>query len=91
MVVTELAVFLLGEIGGGVVAPASLSFDEFLESQENALVSFLVGPGGGTGASGGDARPNLEGESVVGGGDHGIAGSVLAMLLSDIVRGLGFG
>lgn len=69
------------------MAPASFSFAElFLDSHENALVSFLVGPGGGAG--GGDARPNFDGDSLVGGGDHGIAGTIL---LRDIVRELDLG
>jgi hypothetical protein len=78
-VVTELAVFLLGDTAGGEVAGASLSLEEFpLESQEKALEIFLAGGGGG------EIKPFLEGESVVGGGDHGIVGKELVMLLRDM-------
>jgi hypothetical protein len=81
-VVTELAVFLRGDTAGGDVAAASLSFEVFLDSQENALVSFLEGGGGG-----GDARPFLEGTSAVGGGDQGMAGKAFVRLLSEIFFG----
>lgn len=60
-----------------------MSLDELpLESQENALLIFLVGGGGG-----GAITLFLVGEPVVAGGDHGIAGRELVMLVKDMVLG----
>jgi hypothetical protein len=79
-VVTELAVFRLGDTAGGEVAGTSLSLEELpLESQEKALLIFLAGGGGG-----GEIRPLLVGDSATGGGDHGMVGRELVMLLKDI-------
>lgn len=91
----ELAVFRRCEVwaAGGDV----LSLDELRESQENAPVSFLEGAGllceeavfaelaAGAGAAVEDeVAPGLRaGEAV--GGDHGMLGSALVILLSDNV------
>lgn len=71
--------FLLGDTGGGDVAGASCLLEFPLESQENALVNFLDA-GGGAGESG----PFLGTESVVGGGDQGMAGNEFVILVSDM-------
>lgn len=76
----------------------SLSLLELLrDSHENGLVSFLVGGGGGAateaagaGAGGGGCIAEAGGLGLrvgdsAGGGDHGIEGRALVMLLSDIV------
>jgi hypothetical protein len=90
MVATELAVFLLGEIrtGAGV-----WSLEVFLESHENGLVNFLlIGAGTGAGAVGARlAEVLLGGDSLVGGGDQGMAGRALVMLLlKDLVLDASF-
>jgi len=96
-VAIELAVFLLGETTGGGTTG---SFGVLLESQANGLVSFRLTGGGGTGAgagggggggtaAGATAGGLLGGESTAG-GDHGIAGRALVMLLKDMVFDFSF-
>lgn len=78
----ELAVFLLGEVaaGGG---PASFC-TEFRDSQENGLDNFRVGADGAEEiGAGADASECFGGDSW--GGDHGIDGKALVMLLRDNV------
>jgi len=84
-VAMELAVFLLGDMAaGGETAVGSLA--EFLVSQEeNALVSFLVGGGGAVEEIGGGIWALVGGVSLVGGGDHGMVGKALVMLVREIV------
>jgi hypothetical protein len=95
MVATELAVFLLGD---GVGCTAGGSFEELRESHEKGLLNFLpVGAGagagaaagaatgaGGDGAAAGGAGGLFDRESVAG-GDHGMGGKALAILLKDMV------
>ena len=85
--------FLLAFVGGDTVL--SLSFEvELRESHEKGLVSFLVGGGGGCAVDGdefeggaamaGSSEPGLlDGDAV--GGDQGIAGKALVILLSERV------
>lgn len=88
----ELAVFLRGDLDGGGERLDSLSLPElFRESQEKGLVSLRVGApeaeaggGGWTTGTGGSVDSEVD---VTAGGDHGMAGSELAMLLNDSVRG----
>lgn len=81
MVATELAVFLLGETIG---CAGGCSLDEARESHEKGLVSFLPIGAGGAGAGATAAGVVFVGEST-GGGDQGIAGKALVMLLNDLV------
>lgn len=91
-VAIELAVFRLGEIAAGGETAESL--DEFLESQdEKAVVSFRAGGGGAVAVveeSGGEAIWALDGASFVGGGDQGMFGRALVMLLKEIVLDASF-
>lgn len=84
----ELAVFLLGDTSAVVGGETAISFElEFLDIHENGLVNFLVGGAGGAPPSGpgSPADPAIAalGAVSVAGGDQGIAGSELAMLLND--------
>lgn len=86
---TELAVFRRCVVCGA----GTVSFpDVFRDNQEKGPVSFRVG--GGAGAANGkegvtvvvvDDPPGLLAGDEPAGGDHGIEGSALAMLLSDKV------
>lgn len=81
--------FLLGDMAaGGETAIGSLV--EFLDNHENALVSFLVGGGGAAASTGGEATWLLGSCSFVAGGDHGIDGRALVMLLKEIVLDASF-
>lgn len=88
---TELAVFRRFVVCW--VGTASLA-DEFRDSQEKAPVSFLVGGGGcdtvvvGRGAVVAvDDAPGLFAGDVPAGGDQGMEGRALVMLLRDNVLG----
>jgi hypothetical protein len=89
MVATELAVFRLGETRGSEAGVCSL--EALLESHENGLVSFRPNGAGASGAAGATgAGAVFVGESICGGGDQGIAGNALVMLLKDLVLDVSF-
>jgi len=83
MVATELAVFLLGEIKG--ITTGVWSFEALLESHEKGLVSFRLNGAGASDTGATATGAVFVGESICGGGDQGMAGRALVMLLKDLV------
>lgn len=66
------------------------SLEALLESHEKGLVSFRPN-GAGAGGAGATANgPVFVGDSICGGGDQGMAGSALVMLLKDLVLEVSF-